>query len=89
MYPISHRQEKPEAKYGNQKMDEIYLSMIDFPVSVDPVKPTFLTSGWAQILLPTTEPEKREDTQTCYSWLSKFEFFLTEVAHPKHLTQRP
>lgn len=89
MYPISHQQEKLETKYGNQKMDEIYLSMIDFPVSVDPVKPTFLTSGWAQILLPTTEPEKTEDTQTCYSWLSKFEFFLTEVPHPNDLTQRP
>ena len=27
------------------------------PIGVDPVNPTFLISGWSQILCPTTEPD--------------------------------
>ena len=36
----------------------LYLSMIDFPTGVEPVKPTFRTSGCPVMRLPTTEPER-------------------------------
>ena len=34
-----------------------YLFMIPAPTGVEPVKPTFLISGWSQIACPATDPK--------------------------------
>lgn len=38
---------------------QTYLFMICLPMGVEPVNPSFLTSGWSAILWPATEPDRQ------------------------------